>query len=151
VKPLARTIASGLYSGYSPVAPGTVGSLVGLVFYLGLASLGSGAYGLICVLAFFVGVWASGEAETSYGRDGRRIVIDEIVGMWVTLLGLPPRFSLVVTGFFIFRLFDILKPFPAHRSQRLRGGWGVMMDDLLAGVYANLALRVLYYLVASRS
>lgn len=146
MKPLARTIASGLYSGYSPVAPGTVGSLVGLVFYPGLASLGLGGYCLICVLAFFVGVWASGEAESSYGKDGRRIVIDEIVGMWVALLGLPPRLSLVVAGFFIFRLFDIVKPFPAHRSQRLPGGWGVMMDDLVAGVYANLALRALAWL-----
>lgn len=96
----------------------------------------------ITLVFFFSGVRAATSAESVWGHDAHRIVIDEIVGAWVALLSLPRTVRIAVLGFFIFRFFDIVKPFPAHRSQRLPAGWGVMMDDLIAGIYTNVVLHL---------
>jgi len=85
-----------------------------------------------------VGVWASGRAEEAWGRDAHRIVIDEVVGMWVAVAFLPKTSLTAGLAFLIFRLMDIVKPFPAGLCQRLPGGWGVMADDIVAGAYAGL-------------
>jgi phosphatidylglycerophosphatase A len=139
---LARIIASGIYSGYSPLAPGTVGSLVGLAIYLICGPLSIPVFAAVIVVAFLVGVWSSSVAEGFYGRDGKQIVIDEIVGMWIALFALPRSASIVILAFLVFRALDIVKPFPAHSSQKLPGGWGVMMDDLIVAIYSNILLRL---------
>lgn len=144
-----RLIGSGLYSGKSPVAPGTAGSLVGLAFYL----LIPGFHGWIMLAAvvffFFVGVWTAAEIEKTEGHDAGLITIDEVVGMWISLLFLPDvgLWKIVITAFFLFRIYDIVKPFPAGRSQRLPGGWGVMVDDVFAGIYANITLQIVFRLM----
>lgn len=153
MKGLVKVLASGLGTGFSPLAPGTVGSLLGGVVYWyampdHLDFRGWAAYVLIVIAGFFLGVFVSGRAEAFWGHDARRIVIDEVVGMWATMAFLPTdhgqaeALCLLLAGFLLFRGLDIWKPFPVRQSQALPGGWGVMVDDLLAAVYANLVLQL---------
>jgi phosphatidylglycerophosphatase A len=124
------------------VAPGTFGSAVGLVIWALLPSppLGQGA---AILLLFGVGVWSSGVAERHFQRaDPSQVVIDEVVGMLMTLFLNPVGWAGAGLGFVLFRLADIVKPFPANRMERWPGGLGVMADDAMAAIYANLALRV---------
>ena len=140
---LAVAVGTGLGAGFSPFAPGTAGSAVGVALFIPLAALGLPA--LVSAIALLVpaGVWAAAVCGKRYGaHDHRRIVIDEIVGQLVALAGLPARPPWLLAGFLLFRLFDIWKPFPARRiDRRWRTPFGVVADDLVAGVYANLALQ----------
>jgi phosphatidylglycerophosphatase A len=138
-----RVCATGLWTGFFPIAPGTAGSLlaVALVPWLPLAPLGMGAL-LLLGAAFLVGIPASARAEKEFGEDGGPIVVDEVVGQWIALAGLAPSPIALVAGFVLFRLFDILKPFPARSLERVGGGLGVMLDDVVAGLYAAVALRL---------
>ena len=144
---LAVFVATVGYSGYFPIAPGTIGSLAGLVVYLLVWWSGSPVVevGLI-VLLFAAGVWAGTTAERYFGGiDPGPIVIDEVVGMLVTLAFIPVGLSGALLGFVLFRIFDVVKPYPAGRLERLHGGLGVMADDAMAAVYANVTLRVVLW------
>jgi phosphatidylglycerophosphatase A len=147
VKNLSRFIATGFYTGYAPIAPGTVGSIFALSFYVFLSGLHNIVILIIIIFVFIFGIWSAGKLEKTEGRDASVINIDEFIGMWLSLL----FFSHEVTwlecmgAFFIFRFFDVLKPFPIGWSQRLPGGLGVMMDDVIAGIYTNITLRLIYY------
>ncbi len=145
---VALLVATVFGSGLSPLAPGTAGSLVAALLYLPLRGMFAGPVpwpGLALVLATcLLGVWAAGIAEArSRRKDPGLVVIDEVAGQWITYLGLSFSWWTWGLGFLLFRLFDILKPFPARRLERLPGGWGIMLDDLVAGVYARLALVAL--------
>jgi phosphatidylglycerophosphatase A len=95
------------------------------------------------ILLLFLGVWIAGRAEDLSGvKDARPIVIDEVVGMWISLVALPPRMEYWLAAFVLFRVFDVVKPFPADRAQRLGRGWGIMLDDVFAGIYANAVLQL---------
>jgi phosphatidylglycerophosphatase A len=146
---LAVFLATAGYSGYFPIAPGTVGSAVGLLVYLLVWWTGSPIVevGLIAGL-FAVGVWAGTIAEHHFGGvDPGPIVLDEVVGMLITLAFVPVGVAGALLGFFLFRVFDVIKPFPARRFEHLHGGLGVMADDAMAAVYANLLLRLLMWLL----
>jgi phosphatidylglycerophosphatase A len=146
---LAVFLATVAYCGYFPVAPGTVGSAAGLVVYLLVWWAQSPVLevGLIVGL-FAVGVWAGTTAERYFGGiDPGPIVIDEVVGMLVTLAFIPVGWSGAIAGFVLFRIFDVIKPYPAGRFERLHGGLGVMADDAMAAVYANISLRIVMWLV----
>ncbi len=139
----ARLLATGLGSGHSPVAPGTAGSVVGLLLFWPLASLPVWAQLAACAALFVVGALASTLVARDLGRkDPGLIVVDEVVGMWVTLIAVPFVPLTIVLGFLLFRLMDIVKPWPARSLEGLPDGWGVMADDVAAAVYAHLALRV---------
>jgi phosphatidylglycerophosphatase A len=141
---LAVFIATVGYCGYFPIAPGTVGSAAGLVFYLLVWWAQSPLFeaGLILLL-FAVGVWAGTTSERYFGGiDPGPIVLDEVVGMLITLAFIPVGIAGALIGFFLFRLFDVLKPFPAGRFEKLHGGLGVMADDAMAAIYANIVLRL---------
>jgi len=146
---LARLVATSFYTGFFPFAPGTVGAFGALLFawifpgLLGLPLL------LITIVIFFLGVWAATEVEKTDGHDASIINIDEVVGMWISLLFLPAGLSWYwfVIAFLIFRFFDIVKPPPVNQSQNLAKGWGVMVDDVMAGIYSNLLLRLLLYFI----
>jgi phosphatidylglycerophosphatase A len=140
---VALAIATVGGAGYAPLAPGTVGSaLAALGLWLAPPSRAGRAVFLVAVAA--LGVWAAGRAERALGRtDPGAIVVDEVAGMTLAVLLFPPTGSVVVSGFVLFRVFDIWKPFPADRAQRLPGGLGVMADDLVAGLYALAALAAL--------
>jgi len=143
----ALALASGLGTGYAPFAPGTFGSALGLVVWALLPA--SVPVQLAVILGVFaLGSWASGVVEHDCSRvDPGHIVIDEVIGMLVSLFMVPVAWPGAVLGFFVFRFFDVVKPYPANRLERLPGGLGVMADDAMAGVYSNVALRAL--LVAS--
>lgn len=144
---LAVFIATVGYCGYFPIAPGTVGSAAGLIFYLLVWWSGSPLIeaGLIVVL-FAAGVWAGTTAEQYFGGiDPGPVVMDEVVGMLITLAFIPVGWSAALAGFFLFRVFDVFKPWPARSLESLHGGLGVMADDAMAAVYANLSLRLLMW------
>jgi phosphatidylglycerophosphatase A len=133
--------------GFVPFAPGTFGSIPGVVLALALRSLGPWwAEGVAVVVLFAAGVWAATAAETHFGRiDPGPIVIDEVVGMLITTLFLPLSWIGWVAGFVVFRACDVVKPFPAGRAERLPGGLGVMTDDVLAGVWGYAIMRGLLW------
>lgn len=140
-------LAFGFGSGLAPKAPGTLGTLAALPLYLLAAPLPLPAY-LALVLAMFVaGVWLCGRCEQIIGvEDHSGIVWDEFVGLFVTFIAAPVSVFNVVAGFCLFRLFDVWKPWPiAWFDRRLHGGLGIMLDDILAGVYAALCLSTLRY------
>jgi phosphatidylglycerophosphatase A len=145
----AIIVATAGGAGFFPVAPGTMGALVGVVLYL--LVLGSGVHVIYLPLTgalTLLGIWAAGHVERIYGHDAARIVIDEVVGQMLTL-GFVMRSGTsgiavgTILGFLLFRIFDILKPFPIRRIEQLPGGLGVVADDLAAGVYAFLILLIL--------
>ena len=145
---LAVFIATVGYCGYFPIAPGTVGSAAGLIVYLLVWWTGSTIVevGLIAGL-FLAGVWAGTTAEQYFGGiDPGPIVVDEVVGMLITLAFIPVGVTGAVAGFLLFRFFDVIKPWPANRLESLHGGLGVMADDAMAAVYANLALHGVLWL-----
>jgi phosphatidylglycerophosphatase A len=141
--------------GYFPGAPGTAGSVVGVVLVAALALVPLAWPWLWVLLAsvalaiFVVGVWSAGRTEKYFGQvDPRHVVIDEVVGQMLTFLARPDAsWKWLLAGFVLFRIFDVAKPFPARRLERLAGGWGIMMDDVAAGAYSMVALLILGYLV----
>ena len=140
---LARLIATGFGSGYSPVAPGTAGSLVGLLLFWPLARLDVLWLGIAIVVGFAIGVVAASATAREVGLEDPGIVVwDEVVGMWITLALVPLTPLSAVLGFFLFRVMDVVKPPPARQFERLHGGLGIMADDVMAGIYANLLLRI---------
>ncbi|MSO29584.1 MAG: phosphatidylglycerophosphatase A [Acidobacteria bacterium] len=149
---LGLFIATCGYLGYVPIAPGTFGSAAGLaVFYL-VRSTGSGSVELAAIVGLFaIGVWSGTEAEHHFGdTDPGPIVLDEVVGMLITLALLPVNLTGAIVGFLIFRVLDIVKPWPSAGFEKLPGGLGVMADDGMAAVYGNLILRGLIALAPGR-
>ncbi|HET9359423.1 MAG TPA: phosphatidylglycerophosphatase A [Vicinamibacterales bacterium] len=142
---LGLLVATCGYVGYVPVASGTFGSAAGLAVFAAVRLSESVAVELaVIVLLFVVGIWSSNVAERHIGGvDPAPVVIDEVAGMLITLALLPVNVYGAIVGFLIFRLLDVIKPWPADRLERLHGGLGVMADDAMAAVYANLALRIL--------
>jgi len=135
-----RLIATGFFSGYSVFAPGTAGSGVALAIYCLLPPLNPWAWGGLLIGLFFVGVYTSGACEKAWGKDPRCVVIDEFVGFFVTVSLLPQSVLMGIVGFFVFRILDIIKPPPARQVEALSGGWGIVADDVVVGIYGHLIL-----------
>lgn len=154
-RPLPVWVATVAGAGFFPILPGTVGSAVAVLLVAALDAMPLTSAGrdallaLLIVLIFFLGVWAAGESEKIFGRtDPSHVVIDEIVGQMVAFLLVPhATWKVLLAGFVLFRIFDISKPFPAGRAERLPGGWGIMVDDVIAGAYALGALAFLGYII----
>jgi phosphatidylglycerophosphatase A len=128
--------------GFIPGCPGTAGSLFGLLFVWLIKSQAAFVFFtlIVCVIAFYL----SGKAEKLFGqKDAKQIVIDELAGILTTFLFIPKTFIFILIGFFLFRLFDIIKVFPANRLEKKKGSLGIVGDDLIAGIYANLILQFL--------
>ena len=141
-------LATAGYCGYFPVAPGTAGSAAGLLVYLLVWWIGSPIVEVAAIAVIFAaGAWAATHAERFFGGiDPGPVVIDEVLGMLITLAFIPAGWAAMLAGFLLFRVLDVLKPFPANRLENLHGGFGIMADDAMAGVYANLLLRGLIWL-----
>ena len=137
-------VATAGYAGYFPIAPGTAGSAVGLALLFAIRLLGSAGLELgVLVVTVAIGIWAAGVGERHAAReDPGLVVIDEVAGMLLTMLWVPLTWATAVVGFLAFRLFDIVKPFPARDAERLHGGLGIMADDLIAAVYAMVVVRL---------
>lgn len=141
---LALVVATVGYTGFSPVAPGTAGSVVGLALVVFLRWVDSAlleAATMIGLLA--VGVWSATIVEKELGKDPGPVVIDEVLGMLITLAFLDVTPLGAFVGFVLFRAFDVLKPYPAAQLEALHGGPGIMMDDVLAGLYGQVTMRLL--------
>ena len=138
-------IATCAHVGYVPVAPGPFGSAVGLVVYYLIRREASSAVELAAIaITAVVGLWSATEAEHHFGGiDPGPVVIDEVVGMLITLALHPVNVLGAIVGFLIFRVLDVVKPWPARRLELLPGGFGVVLDDMMAGVYGNLIVWVL--------
>lgn len=139
---LGMLVATCGYVGFAPVAPGTFGSAVGLLLWWAERSAGIGVFeAAVVAVTFVVGVWSATIAEGELGVDPGPVVIDEVLGMFVTLAFLPVNTGGAIVGFLVFRVLDVVKPWPSGRFERLPGGLGVMADDAMAGVYGNLVMR----------
>jgi phosphatidylglycerophosphatase A len=149
IRRAAVAISTCAYLGYAPVAPGTVGSAAGLVVSWALRQVPLPALDLVAIVTLFVvGIWSGSVAEQHFGtEDPGPVVLDEVVGMLITLALMPVTWSVALLGFLVFRLFDVLKPYPSARFERLPGGLGVMADDAMAAVYANLVVRGAVWMV----
>jgi len=137
-------VGSGFLTGYSPIASGTAGSAIAALIYYFVPGF-EGPYIIMpLTVAFFLyGIRVSDKMEAYYGHDPAQVTVDEVVGMWLSLLLLPKTLLLTIAGFFIFRILDIVKPFPAKRFEQQPGGFGIMMDDVIAGFYTNILLHLL--------
>ncbi len=165
---ITKLVATGFFSGYFPHASGTVGTLVGILVYLIPGVDHPLTLGILILVGFLVGAHASRHVVISEGNrisktaefaksrfqpgrgsiaDPSIVVIDEIVGIWITLFLLPKTFMVIILAFLLFRAFDIIKPYPARQLEAIPNGWGIMLDDVVAGIYANIATRVCYYLL----
>ncbi|MBI5471813.1 MAG: phosphatidylglycerophosphatase A [Ignavibacteriae bacterium] len=160
---LSKLIATGFYSGYAPWASGTLGTLVGALFFLIPYFSSIPVLAAAIVVATIAGVITSGHVAAAEGHrvsemtkrlktqlgqnehgnpDPSIVVIDEIVGMWISMFAISPSLFSVGVAFVAFRIFDIIKPYPARQMEHLRLGWGIMLDDVVAGIYANIAARL---------
>ncbi len=142
-------LALGFGSGLAPKAPGTFGTLAAIPIYLLIAGLPLAAYLLLTLIACVAGIWICGRAARDFGvHDHPAIVWDEIAGFLITMIAAPAGFVWLVLGFLLFRLFDILKPWPiGWLDRRVGGGTGIMIDDIVAGVFAALVLQAIAWLV----
>ncbi len=137
------------YLGYVPVAPGTFGSALGLAVFFAVRSTGSVPIEMgVIVVVFAVGLWSGTVAEHHFGGiDPAPVVLDEVLGMLVTLALLPVNAAGAIVGFLVFRVLDVVKPWPSARFEKLPGGLGVMADDVMAAIYGNLVMRGLIALM----
>jgi len=154
MKVLYKTIATGFGSGYSPIAPGTAGALlacIGLgayVYYIGGTDSVNFQIGFILttLILTIIGAFVTKKLQSEWGEDPSKVVIDEVIGVWIALFFVPLTFQNILIGFLLFRIFDIWKPLGIRSLEAVKDGWGVMLDDVLAGVYANILLQIYLYL-----
>ena len=145
---VAEWIASVFRIGYLPLAPGTWGSAAALLTWFFLPQMTITIFVLIVINIFLVGVIASSiVAIRDNQKDPPKVVIDEWVGMWIALIGIPKHWGWMVLSFVLFRFFDVVKPPPIRRLETRGMGWGIMLDDVLAGVYALISFHVIYFLL----
>lgn len=142
-----KLMGSGFYTGYIPFASGTFGSLAGLIIYY-IPGFEKPVIMISAIIIFTIyGIYVGSQFEKVYGKDPAECTIDEIVGMWISLLFLPKILWVSVVVFLLWRLFDIIKPFPARQLEKLQGGTGIMIDDIVSGFYVLLIVHlfILFY------
>ncbi len=138
-----KIIGTGLFTGYSPFASGTVGSLIALVFL----PLGTKVLVALAVLLFLYGIYIGSKFEIEFGKDPGIFTLDEFVGTWVAFIAIPLNLYSIIFIFSLWRFFDIVKPFPVKNAEKLSGGLGIMADDVLAAIYANVIGRVIIFFI----
>jgi len=140
---LEKLLGSGFYTGYIPIASGTFGSFAAVLIYLipGFENL----YIIIPAIIIFTiyGIFIGNKFEKLYGKDPSECTIDEVVGMWISLLFLPKNLIITAAAFFLWRIFDIIKPYPARKLESLPGGLGIMIDDVVASIYSLLTIHII--------
>lgn len=144
---LEKILGSGLYSGYIKTASGTFASLVALFIFL-IPGFENPTFMIfiisVCIVA---GVPIADKFEKEYGKDPSQFTLDEFIGTWITFLFLPKKIWYLIPAFLIWRALDIFKPFPARRLESINGGWGVILDDVAAGIYSFMAMQIIIYLL----
>ena len=139
---IEKFLGSGFYTGYIAFIPGTFGSLAALIIYY-IPGFENPLILIPCIIIFtFYGIYTGSKFENVYGKDPSQCTIDEVVGMWISLLFLPKTIIISIITFFIWRILDIIKPFPARNFEKLNGGLGIMMDDITSGAYTLIIVHV---------
>jgi phosphatidylglycerophosphatase A len=142
-----KFIGSGFFTGYFPVASGTVGSIAAIIIYLipGFEQL----YIILTATIIFIvyGIYLGTKFEAEYGKDPAQCTVDEVAGTWISLIALPKTLWIIVATFFLWRILDIIKPPPARNLERLKGGLGIMMDDVISGLYTLIIMHLVVYLL----
>ncbi len=149
-----KTIATGFGSGFTPIAPGTAGAALGCLllgayqYFVGQTATNSFqiSFIVLIIVTTVIGAISTHQLEPEWGEDPSKVVVDEIIGVWISLLFVPLSWQNILIGFVLFRLFDIYKPLGIRKLEAIPKGWGVMLDDVLAGIYANLVLQIYLYL-----
>lgn len=141
-----KFIGSGFYTGYFPIASGTIGSIAAILIYLipGFENLFI-IIPLIIIFMFY-GIYVGTKFESEYGKDPAQCTIDEVVGTWISIIALPKSFLIISIAFLIWRALDIIKPPPARNLERLKGGLGIMIDDVISGIYTLIIMHLVLYL-----
>ena len=145
-----KSIATGMGFGLSPFAPGTAGAFLAVLLLYPISLSHFADYWLIglSVIFYFLGVSSTNYVEKAWGeKDPSRVVIDEVIGLWITIIFIPISLTTAILAFVLFRLFDIWKPLGIRKLEKISGGHGVMLDDVLAGVYSNIALQLIYHFI----
>ena len=144
-------LAAGFGSGLAAKGPGTAGTVVGVIVYLLLSELALLPYIVVCSVLFIAGVWICGRAAQDLNsHDHPSIVYDEVVGYLITMIAIPAQWPWIVAGFILFRVFDIIKPWPISvLDRRVKGGFGIMIDDVLAALFALALLHTARWLLAA--
>lgn len=138
-----KAIGSGLFTGYIPFAQGTFGSLIGLLIY-GIPGFEKPGTLIPAIIIFtFYGIFIGTKFEKAYGKDPGQFTLDEFVGMWITLLLLPKTLLVSSIAFFVWRAFDIIKPYPIRKLEALNGGLGIMIDDIVGGIYSLFTVELI--------
>ncbi|MGD2126797.1 MAG: phosphatidylglycerophosphatase A [Desulfobacteraceae bacterium] len=146
----ALVLSAWFGAGLMPIAPGTCGTLLGLPLVLLMNHMGAPYAASFLVLFIFLAVWTSDLTQKMLGgQDPSQVVIDEVAGFLLALFLVPPSWLSLAVGFVLFRILDILKPFPIRRLEKLPGGWGIVLDDLVAGAYTNLCLRFVMFFIGA--
>lgn len=144
---IEKLFGSGFYTGYSPIASGTIASLVALIIYFipGFERL----YIILPITGIFIiyGIYTGSKFESVYGKDPAECTIDEFVGTWISLIYLPKTIGIALSAFFLWRILDIIKPQPSRLLEKVKGGWGIMLDDVVSGIYTLLIMHLLVYLI----
>jgi phosphatidylglycerophosphatase A len=144
-----KFIGSGFFTGYFPVASGTVGSAAAIVIYLI-----PGFEKLVVIIpatlvTIFYGIYIGTKFEAEYGKDPAQCTIDEVAGTWISLIALPKTIGIIIAAFFLWRILDIIKPPPARNLERLKGGLGIMIDDVISGIYTLIIMHLVLYLFST--
>ncbi len=144
---LKLSFITGLGTGYSPIMSGTVGTLIGVLLYVLLSRIVIVYYLLVLLIIYYGAIYSTWGEIFFKEKDSGKIVIDEIAGIMITMWGFKfynnsYDLHLLIIGFLLFRIFDIVKPYPINELQKIKGGWGVMLDDIVAGVFANVLLNI---------
>jgi phosphatidylglycerophosphatase A len=141
-----RFIGSGFFTGYFPIASGTVASFAALIIYFipGFESL----YIIIpfTIVLTLYGIYVGNKFEVKYGKDPAECTVDEVVGTWISLIALPKTIGVIITAFLLWRILDIIKPPPARNLEKIEGGLGIMIDDVITGIYTLLIMHLVLYL-----
>ncbi len=149
---LAKLIATGLGSGYAPVAPGTAGAALAAIitYFIAITTSWNNLniiLGVLSIVFTILGIWSANALQDEWGEDPGRIVVDEMVGIWISMLFIPFSVLNLLLAFGLFRLYDIWKPWIVKKAENLHGGLGVMADDIVAGVFANVTLQFILIMI----
>lgn len=141
---IEKFLGSGFYTGYIPIASGTFASFAALLIYW-IPGFENPFFLIPLIIALtFYGIYVGNKFDVIYGKDPSECTVDEVVGMWISLLFLPKTLTASILAFFIWRAFDIIKPYPARKLESLKGGIGIMIDDVVAGIYSLIFLHIIF-------
>lgn len=140
---IEKLFGSGFFTGYIPFASGTFGSAAALVIYFIPGFENPSIMIFMITLFILIGVPIGDKFEAVYGKDPKECTIDEVIGMWISLLFVPKKIWWIILTFFIWRGFDIWKPFPANKLESIKGGWGILLDDVMSGIYTFIVIQLI--------